>query len=394
MHFGEIELEGPYAEFAQQVEAFFAEHAGPSALAQEERTGDGFDEALHLAMGERGWLMDTWPRADGGAGLDRLQHRVLTLGQERTGLPFTTLGTTQLAAEAVRRYAQDDVRAHLMRGAATGAVRFCLGYTEPEGGSDVAAVRTHAEYDGAAWVVSGSKLFTTGAHNCQYAFSVVRTNADVPKHEGLTMLLVPLSAPGLEIRPLRTFGGERTNIVYLDRVEVPDQLRIGPLNGGWAVLHDRLDAEHSLAAGQADDGLESPSRRTPYATLLARCVDAVHEWAWASEDEGGGLLAESLDFRLQLGLVAVEAEAALSAPGHHGRVKASEALIEGSARLLELMGPTAFRSDNTSAAATGHLIETTHRYAQGTAIYGGTTEVFRNIIAYQDLGLPRPAYPG
>lgn len=373
MDFSRVELTERQAAFARDVDAFFAEWAGP-ALDHEERTGDGFYEPLHRAMGERGWILDTWPVSDGGAGLDAVEHRILTLAKERTGLPFTTLDTTVRVAEALRRHG--DPRG-LLRGVARGTIRFCLGYTEPEGGSDVAAARTRATRDGDDWVVNGSKIFTTGAHNCQYAFTLTRTNPNVPKHRGLTMFLVPLDAPGVEIRPIHTFGGERTNVVYFDGVRVADDLRVGEVDRGWSVLHERLDVEHGLVA--ASDGLAHPSVRTPYAVMLARCVDAVHAWLRRHPEA-------SDDLRYRLGVVAAEAEAALSAPKHYGRVKASQALIAGTAALLEMVG-----SDPTGDAPVA-LVEYAHRFAQGTAIYGGTVEIFRNIIA-DELGLPRPTYP-
>jgi alkylation response protein AidB-like acyl-CoA dehydrogenase len=392
MHFGEVVLDEHHVVFARETAEFFATWAGPQALEHEDRTGDGFNEPLHLAMGERGWLLDTWPRSAGGAGLGPLEHRILTLAKERTGLPFITLDTTRLVAEAVRRHAQPAARIRLMQDAARGQSRFCLGYTEPEGGSDVAAVGTRAVRDESGWLVSGSKIFTTGAHNCQYAFTITRTNPDVPKHRGLTMLLVPLDAPGVEISPIRTFGGERTNIVYLAAVRVPDELRVGDVDGGWAVLHDRLDVEHGMDSGAEGQGLEPPSVRTSYATLLARCVDAVHEWSW-TQAGSDRVPAEHDDVRYRLGLVAIQAEAALSAPGHYGRVAASQALIDGSARLLELLGPDVFLDADAREPDAARLVEYAHRFAQGTAIYGGTLEVFRNIIAQNDLKLPRPAYP-
>ncbi|MCL2585208.1 MAG: acyl-CoA dehydrogenase family protein [Streptosporangiales bacterium] len=387
MDFSKVALDDGQAAFAREVGEFFAARVTPDVLDAEERSGDGFCEPLHLAMGERGWLLDTWPETDGGAGLGPVEHRLLVLGKERTGLPFITLDTTRLVAEAVRRHAPEESRRRLMLDAARGTVRFCLGYTEPEGGSDVAAAATRAVRDGDGWVVDGAKMFTTGAHNCQYAFTITRTNPGVRKHKGLTMLLVPLDAPGVSVSPVRTFGGERTNIVYFGGVRVPDSLRIGPVDGGWGVLHDRLDVEHGLGADAAALALDPPSVRTGYATLLARCVDAVHEWSLG--DDGRAVAAD--DLRYRLGRVAIEAEAALSAPGHYGRVAASRALIDGTARLMELLGQDVLLGAEGPAAVP--LAERAHRFAQGTAIYGGTLEVFRNIIAEQDLKLPRPSYP-
>ena len=97
---------------------------------------------------------------------------------------------------------------------ARGRVRFCLGYTEPDGGSDIAAAKVRAVQDGDEWVINGSKIFTTGAQNCQYVFLITRTDPTLPKHKGMTMFLVPLDTPGVEIQGIRAFSGERTNIVY------------------------------------------------------------------------------------------------------------------------------------------------------------------------------------
>ena len=118
---------------------------------------------------------------------------------------------------------------------AAGRVRFCLGYSDPEGGSDIAAAHLRAVPDGDEWVLNGAKMFTTGAHNCQYTFLITRTDPALPKHKGLTMFLVPLDVPGVEIQAIRTYGGERTNAVYYADVHVPDRYRMGGVNDGWAV---------------------------------------------------------------------------------------------------------------------------------------------------------------
>ena len=114
----------------------------------------------------------------------------------------------------------------------SGHVRLCLGYTEPEGGSDVATCKTRAVRDGDCWVINGSKMFTTGAHNCQYVFLITNTDPDAPKHKSLTMFLVPLDSPGIEIQGIRTVDGDRTNIVYYSDVRVDDKYRLGEVNDG------------------------------------------------------------------------------------------------------------------------------------------------------------------
>ena len=141
----------------------------------------------------------------------------------------------------MKKYGQPELVAELKPKVAKGEVRFCLGYTEPDGGSDIAAAKTRAVQEGDEWVINGSKMFTTGAHMSQYIFLITRTDPEQPKHRGLTMFLVPTDWPGVEVHALQTIGEERTNITYYGDVRLPDLYRIGPVNDGWTVVHGPLD---------------------------------------------------------------------------------------------------------------------------------------------------------
>ena len=156
----------------------------------------------------------------------------------------------------------------MLPGVFSGHVRLCLGYTEPEGGSDIATCKTRAVRDGDDWVINGSKMFTTGAHNCQYVFLITNTDPDAPKHKSLTMFLVPLNSPGIEIQGIRTVDGDRTNIVYYSDVRVDDKYRLGEVNGGWTVLREPLNAEHGAVAA-APDGLQDTSIMMHQAGFMA-----------------------------------------------------------------------------------------------------------------------------
>ena len=154
----------------------------------------------------------------------------------------------------------------------SGHVRLCLGYTEPEGGSDVATCKTRAVRDGDSWVINGSKMFTTGAHNCQYVFLITNTDPDAPKHKSLTMFLVPLDSPGIEIQGIRTVDGDRTNIVYYSDVRVDDKYRLGEVNDGWTVVREPLNVEHG-AVEAAADGLADVSIMMHQAGFMATAAD-------------------------------------------------------------------------------------------------------------------------
>ena len=224
-------------------------------------------------MGERGWVAPTWPASEGGAGLDPLRAAIVAREVTRSGAPAILAGTTLLPASSIRAHGNEQLQREVLPGIADGTIRVCLGYTEPDAGSDLAAVRTRAVRDGDEWVINGQKMFTTGAQFCQYSFCLTRTNPDVAKHKGLTVFLVPLDLPGVEIRGIGTVGGERTNFVHYDDVRVPDHFRLGAVDAGWTVVSEPLATEHGIGR---DDALaiEPPgSYVNTTRRLLAAVVD-------------------------------------------------------------------------------------------------------------------------
>jgi alkylation response protein AidB-like acyl-CoA dehydrogenase len=388
-----VQLDHQQQEFAAQVREFFAVHATAHVLEHERLTGDGYNQQIHLALGQRGWIMPHYPPERGGAGLDAVRQRILDLEMTRSRVPRSTLGTTRLIASALEKYARPSIRDEVLRGVAAGTIRLCLGYTEPDGGSDIAAAKVRAVRDGDEWVINGSKIFTTGAHHCQYTFLITRTDPDLPKHKGLTMFLLPLDSPGVEIQAIRAFSGERTNIVYYDDVRVRDTYRLGEVNDGWAVVHGPLDAEHGIGMDPVAAKLSDQAMGQNWPVELSWALDTAVEWALTPRADGTRP-ADDPHVRYRLGKAAIDVEAALVTLGPMGRVKNSEALVHGAADLLDLVGPEALITEGTPGAAGGGRIDYAHRYAQGTATYTGTVEVFRTIIARHFLGLPQPSYPG
>jgi alkylation response protein AidB-like acyl-CoA dehydrogenase len=394
MDFSRVRLDAEQQGFLGEVRAFVAEHVTEEVLDEERRTGSGFNEGVHLALGEKGWIMPAWPAERGGAGLDPVRVQLLDLVTRRSGMPTVTLGTTRLVVKAVERYAEPGLAADVLPRIAEGTARCCLGYTEPDGGSDIAAAKTRAVRDGDEWVINGSKIFTTGAQNCQYAFLVTRTDPELAKHRGLTMFLVPLGSDGVEIQGIRTFGGERTNIVYYSDVRIPDRYRLGGVNDGWTVLRGPLDEEHSFGQKGSAAQIGGTSLGATYVYPLQRALDSALTWACTTNRPDGSRPVDDRSVLYRLGQVAIDMQAGQVTPGPMGRVKASDALVRGAAELMDLAGPAALLSEGSSGAEAAGAIEFAHRFAQGTATYGGTVEVFRQMIAQHVLGLPRPAYPG
>ncbi|HVW42433.1 MAG TPA: acyl-CoA dehydrogenase family protein [Amycolatopsis sp.] len=391
MDFGLVELTPEQEAFAAEVTRVLDEIVTEDVHVHERETGDGFNAGVHRALAARGWLTPDWPVAEGGAGLDPVCCRILELELLRHRTPMITAGTTTLIWKAVDRYARPDLRDELKPKVADGSVLFCLGYTDPDGGSDIAASTLRAVRDGDEWVLNGSKMFTTGAHNSQYTFLITRTDPDAPKHKGLTMFLVPLDTPGIEIQGIRAFSGERTNLVYYSDARISDRYRLGAVNDGWAVLRGPLDEEHSI--GLEGGGLGDLSVGSSFLRVLEPALDAAIEWA-RTEQPDGTRPADDPAVVARLARIAVDLEAGIVTPGPLGRVKGAEVLVEAAADLVDLLGPLGLLSPGTDAAPGGGAIDHAHRFAQGTVTYGGTVEVFRTIIAQHVLGLPRPTYPG
>jgi alkylation response protein AidB-like acyl-CoA dehydrogenase len=390
MDFSKVDLTEEQARFRDEVRAFLDEYLTEEVYAGARERCDHFDKGLYLALGARGWLMPRWKKEDGGAELDDVSVRILETELAVRDAPASV--GPGLVWPAVDVFGEPSLRAELMPKVAAGEVRFCLGYSEPDGGSDIAGAKTRAVRDGDEWVINGQKIFTTNAQNCQYAFLITRTDPTLPKHKGLTMFLMPMDAPGVEIQELPTVGDERTNITYYTDVRLPDRYRLGEVNNGWSVLHGPLDAEHSIGGDQSK--LEDLSIGTGHMRFLRWAMAGAAKWAQDAPTADGSTMAEDKAFMSDFGKIVMNIEAALATPGPAGRIKGADTAIAGAEKLLDLIGPEAvlpFGSDGTIARG---AVEQAHRAVQVTATYGGTVEVFRTIIAQHELGLPRPDYPG
>jgi alkylation response protein AidB-like acyl-CoA dehydrogenase len=355
--------------------------------------GSDFYEPLVLAMGERGWILPERPKEQGGAGLTPFQAELLKHELDTLHAPIQALGTTKLILIGLEAYGDPELVKEIMPEVAAGRVRMALGYTEPDNGSDIAAAKTRAVRDGDEWVVNGAKIFTTEAQNCQYTFLLTRTDPDVPKHKGLTMFLMPLDTPGIEIRGIRTIGGERTNLVFYQDVRISDRYRLGEINDGWRVLLGPLNAEHGERNYVSQLGPAANTGTLSLRTHHGAFVAAV-SWAQSSGENGSG--SRPVDdpvVRDRLARIGIELETSVNTPDPFGRVYSANACIRNTAELLSLVGPASLVAHREDGAVENGMLEFTHRFAQGTSIYGGTVEVFKNIIAQHVLGLPRQLPP-
>jgi len=387
--FSRVTLADADQAFLDEARDFLKTHVTEDVIRRDRETGDNFDEGVHLALGAAGYLASEWkPHADGG--FTRVRRRIWELEKRRAHVPWVTWGTTAMIARSVAKFGSPDVRDEVMPKVFSGHVRLCLGYTEPEGGSDIATCKTRAVRDGDGWIINGSKMFTTGAHKCQYVFLITNTDPEAPKHKSLTMFLVPLDLPGIDIQGIRTIDGDRTNIVYYSDVRVDDKYRLGDVNAGWTVLREPLNTEHGAVAA-APDGLQDVSIMMHQAGFMADAVDkAAHKVS--EPDAGGHRLIDDQAVAYRLGRSAARMEAAFSAPSIFGRVALAQTMRDISPDLMDILGTASTLPNGTDGAADDGAAEYVYRFAPLVGIYGGTLEVFRNMIAQYVLGLGKPNY--
>ncbi|MGV9803281.1 acyl-CoA dehydrogenase family protein [Mycobacterium sp. NPDC003449] len=390
MDFSQVQLSEEDEAFRTEVREFLGRIVTEDVIRRDRETGDNFDEGVHRALGAAGYLEKEW-RSEAEGGFSRVRRRIWELEKRRAEVPWVTWGTTAMVARSVAKFAAPEIRDDVLRGVFDGTVRLCLGYTEPEGGSDVATCKTRAvrEADGASWIINGSKMFTTGAHNCQYVFLITNTDPDAPKHKSLTMFLVPLDLAGIEIQGIRTVDGDRTNIVYYSDVRVDDRYRLGDVNGGWTVVREPLDAEHGAVAA-ADDGLADVAIMMHQAGFMAEAADKVAALA-GTPDERGRRAVDEGAVAYRLGRSVARMEAALSSPSIFGRVALAQTMRDIAPDLMDIAGSVSTLPVGADGGADDRS-EYVYRFAPLVGIYGGTLEVFRNMIAQHVLGLGKPNY--
>lgn len=377
--------------FRAEVRAFFDEQMTDEIRERVHRTGTVHDWSIHRALAERGWLAASWPVEYGGQGRDPLEMVAFAEEAQRCHAPMIGLNVTMMVSTVLRQCAGEELKQEIIPRVLAGELLFCLGYSEPDAGSDVASVKTRAVRDGDEWVINGQKMFTTLAHEATHVFLLTRTNPSVPKHQGLTMFLVPLDSPGIEVRPVHTLGGERTNITFYSDVRVPDRMRVGEVDDGWGTMTVALTYERGGGGGAGGpEALE--------------VLDHAVRWAQRHDGSGDRPIDDPL-VKERLGRMAVEGEVARlldlrvrwiaasgERPGVEGSMSklfSSELLVRAADELLDMLGPSGLLQHGEPAAPSDGWIEHSHRHAAVTTIYGGTSEVQRGIIAERGLGLPR-----
>jgi alkylation response protein AidB-like acyl-CoA dehydrogenase len=370
------------------LRAFFDEHLTDQLEDRLYTSGVSHDEDFARGMGERNWIAPDWAR-DGYDALDAFAVHVITDELTRADAPMVLIATSMMVARVIAAAGSQELREDIVPKVVRGEVTIALGMSEPEAGSDVAAVQTRARRVDGGWLVNGQKMFTTNGHIADYVFLLARTDPASERHRGLTTFLVPLPTEGFEAQAVFTMSGERTNITFYGEVFLEDRWRIGEVGAGWQSLMLALQDEHSAG----------------FSPHLDRLVERTEAWAARPERDGTAPIGTEEVRRRLIGAATdlevaqlLEARATYMvsigevpvAEGPMSKLFSTEAVVRHAEALTAMVGPDALRSRLDPTALERGLIEHSLRYSLGMTIYGGTSEIQRNIIAQRRCGLPRP----
>jgi len=372
-----------------ELRAYFADLIGDEDREELRLEGEGgptFDRLLRR-MGKDGWLGLGWPEEYGGRGADPEALFVFYDEAIRADAPLS-LVTLNTVAPTLMKHGTEEQKAFFLPKILAGELNFAIGYTEPDAGTDLASLKTRARLTGDEFVIDGAKIFTSGAATADWIWLACRTDPDVPRHQGISIVTVPTSAPGFSVTPIVTVGGHSTTATYYENVRVPAGNLVGELNRGWQLITDQLNHERVALAARGGIANELYDETLGWArtTPLGDGVVFDVPWVRARLAQVYALLAAS-DL-VNLRLVADIAGNTLSG-GDSGAAKVvgTESVVAAYSLLQEVLGAAGLLRPGSPGAAIAGRVEALARRSQNNTFGGGTNEVMRELVAAKSLGM-------
>ena len=389
----DFELSEEEQAFEKEVVAFLEANSSPEVMDDNpehlsQTVETPAKRAFMRKLAEQGWLGMSWPKEYGGQERSGIYDFLLTEALSRFGAPQPGKGVG-IVGKTLIRHGNDELKRYFLPRIIRGEIEFAIGYSEPQAGSDAAAMQLKAVHDEerGGWVLNGHKIWTTSAHFADWYWVGARTSEH--KHKGITLFLIPMDHEGFEIHPTYTIGDERTNEVFFNDVFVVDSHVVGEVGEGWTYICEALDLERfaMLPVGPVEMKLEGLLRYVKQATF------------------DGQPLAKDPVVRQRLAKLAADLEVArklqrkVISEALKGRVPTVEAAMyklwqsQLGQRIanaaLDLIGPDAALKPGQEEAPVNGRYERSYRYTVVDTIGGGTSEVQKNIIARRGLGLPK-----
>jgi 3-oxo-4-pregnene-20-carboxyl-CoA dehydrogenase beta subunit len=382
-----LDLTAEQLALRDELRAYFTGLISPAerAAMQTDRHSVAYREVVRR-MGRDGWLGVGWPTQYGGRGLGQVEQQIFANEAARADVPLPAV-TLQTVGPTLQAHGTPEQREFFLPRILAGEVHFAIGYTEPEAGTDLAALRTRAVWDGQGYVVNGEKIFTTGGHDADYVWLACRTDPDAPRHKGISILIVDTTDPGYSWTPIITLdGAHHVNATYYSDVHVPAARRVGAENSGWRLITTQLNHERVMLGP---------------AGKLAALHDQVLSWATARTGPDGRPLLGRPDVRRALGAVYASLRVnellnwQVATADTVDVADASVTKVYSSVRLQQLgqlLEEVVARHGDPAEEETARLRHWLDIQAKRNTVLtfgGGVNEIQRELIATAGLGLPR-----
>jgi alkylation response protein AidB-like acyl-CoA dehydrogenase len=340
-------------------------------------------------LGSDGWLGIGWPAEYGGQARSMVDQLIFTDVAADFGVPIPYL-TLNTVGPTIMRYGTQEQKEYFLPRILAGELHFSIGYSEPGSGTDLASLRTRAVREGDEFVINGQKMWTSLIQYADWLWLACRTDPDLPRHKGLSMILVPADAPGFSYTPVHTVAGVGTSATYYEDVRVPVGNLVGDLNGGWSLMTNQLNHERVALTSSAP---------------LVQSLSQVRRWAQETKNPDGQRVVDTEWVQVALGRAHARIEMLtllnwkLASDADQGidlspaeasatKVYGSELATEVYRSLMEVVGPQAGLAAGSEGAVLAGRLERYHRSALVMTFGGGTNEIQRDIIGYVGLGLP------
>ena len=338
---------------------------------------------------DAGWACLRWPKEYGGRGVSAIEQVIFNQEESKFRVPQGVFAIGQgMAAPTLMAYATDDQKRRYLPKLASGEEIWCQLFSEPAGGSDLAALRTKSERDGDDWVINGQKIWTSGAHYSDYGILVTRSDPNVPKHKGLTYFFLSMKSPGVEVRPIKQISGQSGfNEVYFTNVRIPDAQRLGAVGQGWQVsLTTLMNERASIGGGGMGVGFGTAYRLAQKVMIDDRpAIENAHVRAklatWYAQESG-------LRYTSYRTMTALSRGQTPGPENSIGKAVGAPKTQDMASFCMDLLEQAGVISDPELAEMHG-LIQQTYMGAPGGRIAGGTDEIMLNILAERVLGLPQ-----
>ena len=337
-------------------------------------------------IGHDGWLGIGWPEEYGGQDRSMMDQLIFTDEAAIAGVPIPYL-TLNTVGPTIMRFGTDEQKAEILPKILKGEMHFSIGYSEPGSGTDLASLQTKARLEGDEWVINGQKMWTSLIQYADYIWLACRTDPDLPRHKGLSMILVPADSDGFSYTPVHTVAGVGTSATYYEDVRVPRENLVGELNGGWALMTNQLNHERVALTSSAP---------------VTHSIKLVTEWAQSTRNPDGSRVIDSEWVQVLLGRAHARADMLkllnwqlasatqdLSpADASATKVYGSEMATEVYRSLMEIVGPKAMVAADSPGTVLRGRLERFYRSSLVMTFGGGTNEIQRDIIAAAGLRLP------